>query len=90
MLPRFDAAEKSLQALPRSTATQAMMLGAKLASGDAHAWKSVKKMRAGQDVLTARVGIHYRALLRIGDGALECLKVVHRKKLDAALDQFRS
>ena len=67
-----------------------MMLVAKLASGDGDARKSVEKMRVGRDVLTARVGIYYRALFRIGDSALEFPNVVHRKKLDTALDQFGS
>ena len=90
LLPRFDEARESLQALPRSTAAEAMTVAGKLASGDAHTWKSVEKARPDRDVLIARVRVHYRMLFRIRDGVLECLMVVHRRILDVALDQIDS
>jgi len=90
LLPRFVDAEKSLKTLPRSTAAQAMTVAAKLASGEEHAWMGVMKVRAGQDVLVARVRVHYRMLFRVSDGVLDCLMVVHRRVLNAALDEVGS
>lgn len=90
LLPRFDDAEKSLKMLPRTTAAQAMTVAAKLASGDSHSWNGVMKVRAGQDVLVARVRVHYRMLFRVSDGVLDCLMVVHRRVLNAALDEVSS
>jgi Tfp pilus assembly protein PilO len=79
------AATKRLASLPRHIAAQALRCTAALAAGDDHAWKGVKRMRATENVHSARVGHSHRLLFRFGDGKIEILDVVDRKDLDTAV-----
>jgi hypothetical protein len=62
-----------------------------LAAGDATAWRAVKQAKdMPRQVIIARVGIHYRLLLRTVDGNLEVLDLVARQGLETTLRKMRS
>ena len=62
-----------------------------LAAGDATAWRAVKQAKdMPRHVVIARVGIHYRLLLRTEDGGLEALDFVARQSLETTLRKMRS
>ncbi len=87
LTPSFTAAcGAELRGLPAGVAHKALLTVAALAGGDSAAWRQVKRMAsAAAPLLTCRVGIHHRVLLRVGDGELVVLSVIHRKDLEAAI-----
>jgi mRNA-degrading endonuclease RelE of RelBE toxin-antitoxin system len=88
LIPNYAAAAaKALAMLPRQTAAQTLHAIAALAAGEPRTWRSIKRMRATEDVYSARVGRDYRVLFRIRDPQLDVLDIVDRKDLDAALNR---
>ena len=89
LIPNYAAATaKALAMLPRQTAAQTLHAIAALAAGEPRTWRSVKRMRATEDVYSTRVGRNYRVLFRIRDPHLEVLDIVDRKDLDAAVSRL--
>jgi hypothetical protein len=76
---------KALREIPRRTARDALLTAAALAAGEAHAWASVKAMRAAREIFSARVGQSYRLLFHVTEGSLECLALIHRRELEQTL-----
>jgi hypothetical protein len=90
-LLRFrPAAEAAFGTVPRDIAANAMRTIGALAAGDAAAWRKVKQAKdMPRQVLIARVGIHYRLLLRTDEGPLEVLDLLTRQNEDVALRRLR-
>lgn len=85
LLPAFSSrASKAIAALPPESAEVVLVLVAELAAGRENAWSGVKRLRVRQ-ILSARAGIHYRVLFRIGDGAIDVVHVTHRRDLEQAI-----
>jgi hypothetical protein len=90
LVPSFSSgAAKTLAALPRHVAAQALRIASALAAGEEHEWKGVKRMRSTEDVHSARVGRSHRLLFRFGGGEMQVLDVTDRKDLDAAIARSR-
>jgi SEC-C motif len=91
-LLRFRAAaESAFGSVPRDVAAIAMRMIGALAAGDATAWRKVKQAKdMPRQVIIARVGIHYRLLLRTDEGPLEILDLVTRQNEEIALKRLRS
>lgn len=86
LVPVFTpAARRSLDALPARAAADAIRVAARIAAGDRLPGFHVKKLERIDDVWSARAGIHYRLLFRMGDGVLELLDVVPREDLLTAI-----
>jgi hypothetical protein len=91
-LPRFRTpAADAFDIVPRNIASTAMRVIGGLAAGDAAAWRAVKQAKdMPPQVVIARVGIHYRLLLRTEAGDLEVLDLVARQSLETTLGKMRS
>jgi hypothetical protein len=91
-LPRFRTpAADAFDIVPRNIASTAMRVIGGLAAGDATAWRAVKQAKdMPRQVIIARVGIHYRLLLRTVDGNLEVLDLVARQGLETTFRKMRS
>ena len=91
-LPRFRTpAADAFDIVPRNIASTAMRVIGGLAAGDATAWRAVKQAKdMPRQVIIARVGIHYRLLLRTEHGDLEVLDLVARQSLETTLRKMRS
>ena len=87
LIPTVSAsARDELRVLPPGIAGKAIVTAASLAAGDLAAWHQVKSMvTATTGLLSCRVGIHHRILIRIEAPDLAVLAVIHRKDLDAAV-----
>ena len=89
LVPTFGAAAaKALAMLPRQAAAQTLHAIAALAAGEPRAWRSIKRMRATDDVYSIRSGHDYRVLFRLRDPQLDVLDIVDRKDLDAAVSRI--
>ena len=88
LVPSYGAAAaKALALLPRQAAAQTLHAIAALAAGEPRAWRSIKRMRATDDVYSIRSGHDYRVLFRLRDPHLDVLEIVDRKDLDAAVSR---
>jgi hypothetical protein len=91
-LPHFRTpAADAFEVVPRNIASTAMRVIGGLAAGDATAWRAVKQAKdMPRQVVIARVGIHYRLLLRAEDGDLDVLDLLPRQGLETTLRKMRS
>jgi hypothetical protein len=84
-------AHDALGGVPQPVAAETMRTVGVLAAGDASAWRRVKQAKGmPRQVLTARIGIHYRMLFRQHDGELEVIDLIHRSALLATLKRMRA
>jgi mRNA-degrading endonuclease RelE of RelBE toxin-antitoxin system len=89
LIPTYHAAAaRALPLLPRHAGAQCLHAIAALGAGEAHAWGSVKRMRATDDVCSMRIGRNYRVLFRVDDQQLDILDIVDRKDLDGAVNRL--
>ncbi len=81
------AAEQALHRVPTRVAQHALRLIGALAAGEPTAWRGVKRLRDKDGLLSARVGIHYRLILRADarTARLDVLDFVPREGFDTAL-----
>ena len=88
LIPSYGAAAaKALALLPRQAAGQTLHAIAALAAGEPRTWRSIKRMRATDDVYSIRSGRDYRVLFRLREPQLDVLDIVDRKDLDAAVSR---
>lgn len=88
VVPAFTTrASKAIADLPAETAESVLVLVAELAAGRENAWNGVKQLRRRQ-ILSARAGIHYRVLFRVGDGVIDVIHVTHRRDLEQVIANF--
>jgi len=75
----------AIRGVPEHVARDAVTTAGTLASGSAAGWTSVKKLKAMDDVRSARIGRH-RILFRLsGEDEIEFLRLIHRRELDGTL-----
>lgn len=90
-IPLIDEKKaKELHDLPRDIAGIAVRRMGELASGDRGAWQQVKSLRRSRDLLSVRIGIHYRLLFSISHDLLTLTAVIHRKNLERFIDRKSS
>jgi len=51
--------------------------------------REAKRMEATDGVWTLRAGLHYRALLKVGDSSIEVFDLIQREELDSTLARLR-
>ena len=83
----LPALAQSMQPKLADLARRALKLVSSLAGADPAAWRGVKMLRTRPDLLSARVGIHHRLLMRLdpGAGSLEVVHFIHRRELEETL-----
>lgn len=90
LVPRFSkAAADGLREVPGPAGREAVRLAGLLAAGEPAAWAGVKRLAFPRDLLSVRLGIHHRMLLRRTAEELEVVEVVPRKELDRAIARHR-
>jgi len=88
VVPVFaPGAEKAVRDAQPALARAALRAVANLAAGEDAAWGGVKRLQALPDVLSVRVGIHFRLLLRddLEARRLEVVDLINRKDLDKTI-----
>jgi hypothetical protein len=87
MVPHFArAAEAALRDLPARVVRDALRVIADLCSGEGNVWREIKQLeRISPPMYSARIGIHYRVLFRMGPGVLEVEEILAREGLLAGV-----
>lgn len=91
LVPRVErAVVDAIERVPSHVAAEAMRILGGLAAGDTAAWRSIKQAQdLVEPIYMARIGIHYRLLMRVDDRELVALELVQRERLDLMLKRYR-
>jgi mRNA-degrading endonuclease RelE of RelBE toxin-antitoxin system len=74
--------QETLRELPRAVARTAVVLAARLAAGEAAAFRGTKRLRRNREIWRQRVGSDYRLLFRLHPDTLEVVDLVNRRDLE--------